>query len=56
MDETSQQESLLTLFAETRVAVEDFIASRTDAERRATGGTDPWSAPELLTAIAFWMD
>lgn len=56
MAEASQQESLLALFAQTRDVVAGFIASRSDAEQRATGHSHPWSAPELLTAIAFWMD
>lgn len=57
MSETSPREQLLTLFAQTRQAVGGFIASRGEAERRAThGASDGWSAPELLTAIAFWMD
>lgn len=56
MAESSQQESLLALFAQTRDVVDGFITSRSDAERSAIGRSDPWSAPELLTAIAFWMD
>jgi rhodanese-related sulfurtransferase len=57
MAETARRDSLLELFAETRDVIGEFVASRSAAERQAAAGTsEQWSAGELITAIAFWMD
>ena len=56
MAEYARRDSLLALFEQTRGVMREFVASRGEQERRPSGIADQWSAAELLTAIAFWME
>jgi phage shock protein E len=56
MSEPTQRERLLALFHQTENAIDDFVSSRTLDELQEHGQVDQWSAGDLLTAIAFWMD
>ena len=56
MPSTARQQSLLAKFAQSRDAIREFVASRSEHQRTAPGAPDQWSASELLTAIGFWMD
>ncbi len=52
----THQAELLANFALTRTALDDFIASRSLAEREATRVGAEWTASELLGLIGLWMD
>ncbi len=56
MSEQSHREELLNQFRQTGEVLENFMASRTLAEQRAISQPAGWSASDLLTAIAFWMN
>ncbi|HUY78314.1 MAG TPA: rhodanese-like domain-containing protein [Ktedonobacterales bacterium] len=52
----SHQAELLANFALTRQALDDFIASRSPAEREATRVGDEWTARDVLAVAGLWMD
>ena len=52
----SHQTDLLALFAQTQRVLDDFLASRSEAERAARGTPRQWAAKDLLALIGFWMD
>ncbi len=56
MSDQVRREELRAAFGQTSAALEEFIAGRTPAEQRAMRTDEGWSAGDLLTAIAFWMD
>ncbi len=61
MSQQSPRERLLTLFRETEEAIAELASSRTPDEQdehgqAEHGQAERWSAGDLLTAIAFWMD
>src|SRR6478672_5627625 len=56
MTSTARQQELLAEFEQSRTAIREFVASRDERERTASGTPEQWSAGDLLTAIGFWMD
>ncbi len=53
---SSTQAELLAGCQQARLALDDFIASRSAAERDAPRADDQWTARDLLALIGFWMD
>lgn len=53
---SSTQAELLAGCQQTRLALDDFIASRSATERDAPRADDQWTARDLLALIGLWMD
>ena len=51
----ARQAALLAAFAQTREALDEFLASRSPGERADPGGADDYSAKELVALTGFWM-
>lgn len=51
----ARQAALLAAFAQTREALDEFLASRSPGERADPGGVDDYSAKELVALTGFWM-
>jgi rhodanese-related sulfurtransferase len=56
MSAQTHRDRLLILFGQTGEILEDFVASRTPEEQQDKSMPEGWSAKDLLTVIAFWMD
>jgi phage shock protein E len=56
MSELTHRERLLTLFGQTGEVIEDFVSSRTPEEQQEASAPEYYSATDILTLIAFWMD
>ncbi len=56
VSERVRREDLVTAFRQADAAIEAFVAGRTPEEEQATSTQEGWSAGDLLTAIAFWME
>lgn len=50
------QNNLLTLFEQTRTLIQAFVASRSAEERAQIGTDNAWSAKDVLSNAACWMD
>jgi rhodanese-related sulfurtransferase len=56
MSAQTHRNYLLALFGQTSDVLEDFVSSRTGEEQEERSVPEQYSARDLLTVIAFWMD